>query len=211
MKRRSHCRPGWTLERRLAHYSRIDPISGCRIWHGAINDAGYGTLTLNGRTQRAHRLAWSVEHGPIPDRTDVCHRCDERRCINPDHLFLDSHAANMADRWRKDRARRKLAFADHRARDDVAVIRLYYRGMQMKGELTVEPFDPDAVLSSRAKLGRCRVGTFALRAKVPNPRRRGRKPQGCSDSRPLRRRTTATPPQRMTLGRRLEAQPRRRR
>jgi hypothetical protein len=148
MNKRIHCRPSWTVAQRLAHYSRPDPVSGCHIWHGAANDAGYGTLTLKGRTQRAHRLAWSERHGPIPPHVDVCHRCDERRCVNPDHLFVDSHAANMADRGRKDRARRKLAFADHRTRDDVAVVRLFYRGQQMKGELTVEPFDPGAVLTS---------------------------------------------------------------
>jgi hypothetical protein len=150
-KRRIHCRPSWTLERRLAHYTKVDPISGCHLWQGARNDGGYGTLTVGCRSQRAHRLAWSLRHGPIPLRSDVCHRCDERRCINPEHLFLDSHAANMADRGRKERARRRLAFADHQARDDVAVIRLYYRGVQMKGELTVEPFDPAAVLARPAR------------------------------------------------------------
>ena len=46
----------------------------------------------------------------------------------------------------------KLAFAEHRAKDDVAIVRLYYRGMQMKGELTVEPFDADAVLRTPVAL-----------------------------------------------------------
>jgi len=146
-KRRVHCRSGWSIEQRLVHYTKVDPISGCHLWQGAVNDGGYGTLGIDGRSQRAHRLAWSVRHGPLPPGVDVCHRCDERRCINPEHLFLDSHAANMADRGRKERARRKLAFADHRAKNDVAIIRLYYRGMHMKGELTVEPFDPAAVLA----------------------------------------------------------------
>jgi len=130
-KRRVHCRPCWPLERRLAHYTRVDPISGCHLWQGAVTDGGYGSLAIAGRSQRAHRLAWSLRHGPIPPRMDVCHRCDERRCINPEHLFLDSHARNMADRGRKERARRRLAFADLRSKDDVAIVRLYYRGMQM--------------------------------------------------------------------------------
>ena len=145
MKKRIHCRRGWTLQQRLAHYTRIDPISGCHLWQGAVNDDGYGALTVGGRSHRAHRLAWSLRHGPIPPRLDICHRCDERRCINPDHLFAESHAANMADLSRKDRARRKLAHADRR-RSDVAIVRLYYRGVHMKGELLVEPFDPDGVL-----------------------------------------------------------------
>jgi hypothetical protein len=177
---RIHCRPSWTLERRLAHYTKLDPISGCRIWHGATNDAGYGTLTLNGRTQRAHRLAWSLAHGPVPPRSDVCHRCDERRCINPEHLFIDSHAANMADRGRKERARRKLAFADHRSKDDVATIRLYYRGMQMKGQLTVEPFDADGVLRE-SNAGRHKHVLPRLRGRWRGkPRRRGKAPVALS-------------------------------
>ena len=98
MNKRIHCRPSWTLEQRLAHYTRVDPISGCHLWQGAVNDGGYGTLGVGGRSCRAHRLAWSLKHGPIPPRMDICHRCDERRCINPDHLFVESHAANMADR-----------------------------------------------------------------------------------------------------------------
>ena len=151
--RRVHCKPSWTIAPRLAYYTRPDPVSGCHIWHGVVNDAGYGTLGLKGRSQRAHRLAWSERHGPIPPGVDVCHRCDERRCVNPDHLFVASHASNMADRGRKERARRTLAFADHRVRDDVAVIRLFYRGQQMRGELTVEPFDPDAVLRDASPPG----------------------------------------------------------
>lgn len=167
MKKRIHCRPSWTLQQRLAHYTRVDRISGCHLWQGAVNDGGYGTLGVGGRSRRAHRLAWSLRHGPIPPRMDICHRCDERRCINPDHLFAESHAANMADRGRKDRARRTLAHADRR-RDDVAIVRLYYRGVHMKGELSVEPFNPDAVL--RAARGR-RTGRQPSRRRYSAMRR----------------------------------------
>jgi len=192
--RRVHCKPSWTIARRLAYYTRLDPASGCHIWHGAVNDAGYGTLGLSGHSHRAHRLAWSERHGPIPPGMDICHRCDERRCVNPDHLFVDSHASNMADRGRKDRARRKLAFADHRVRDDVAVIRLFYRGQQMRGELTVEPFDPDSVLGEPSLPG----ARDSDRAQGVEARRRravgvARSPQPAHDRHAALRRPTRQP------------------
>ena len=66
---------------------------------------GYSRLTVPpGRTELAHRFAWTVRHGPIPRGMLLCHRCDERRCVNPHHLFLGSHAINSADRKAKMKA-----------------------------------------------------------------------------------------------------------
>ena len=140
MSTRTPFRRSWTPEERLIHFTRRDPLSGCLIWKGKPNRDGYGCI--RGRTggghNLAHRFAWSVRNGPIPEGSIVCHRCDERRCVNPDHLFLGTPAINGADRKAKMKARAKLP-APPAANEDRAQIRIVYRGVEMVGEVAIRP------------------------------------------------------------------------
>lgn len=78
----------------LATRSVYQP-SGCREWMGARTRAGYGQLRVDGKTIYTHRIAWILEHGPIPVGMDICHRCDNPPCINVGHLFLGTRADNV--------------------------------------------------------------------------------------------------------------------
>lgn len=101
MKRLYRIKP-WAS--RLERYSMPEPNSGCHLWLGKVSRrTGYGHTSYRKRELLAHRAAYEAAHGPIPDGSQVLHKCDVRSCVNPDHLFLGTHSDNMADRNAKKR------------------------------------------------------------------------------------------------------------
>jgi hypothetical protein len=77
--------------------------SGCWEWQGAHDPWGYGNLGVAGVFKKAHRYAYELAVGPIPDGMDVCHRCDNPPCCNPDHLWLGTERQRSHDARTKGR------------------------------------------------------------------------------------------------------------
>lgn len=81
----------------------------CWEWTGAKRGGGYGTMgfyiaeTKKKPHKYAHRIAWELYKGSIPEGMSLCHRCDNPGCVNPEHLFLGTHKDNMNDRDAKGR------------------------------------------------------------------------------------------------------------
>ena len=83
-------------------------LGQCWVWTGYFGDTGYGVLCISRRAYRAHRLSWLLHCGLIPDdKPCVCHHCDNRLCVRPSHLFVETKAGNNADMDRKGRRYRE--------------------------------------------------------------------------------------------------------
>lgn len=98
-------------------WNNVDRSSkdGCWPWLKWCDTTGYGRFSLRNKGHAAHRFAWELAYGPIPDGLWVLHKCDNPPCVNPAHLFLGTHRDNMDDATTKGRMRsgtEKLSFED---------------------------------------------------------------------------------------------------
>mgnify|MGYP001587001641 CR=1 FL=1 len=95
------------VERFWAHVAPAETPTGCLLWIGSCNPDGYGTFHRKPYVS-AHRFAWAVAYGTIPDGLSVLHRCDTPPCVNVNHLFLGTQGDNMTDAAQKGRKAIKI-------------------------------------------------------------------------------------------------------
>lgn len=101
MEQQANNRPNRrSLEDRF--WSRVLRTDECWLWLGHLSDGGYGRMSVGSKSRNAHRVAWLIHHGD-PGALDVLHRCDNRQCVRPDHLFLGTAQDNVDDMIRKGR------------------------------------------------------------------------------------------------------------
>jgi hypothetical protein len=133
----------------------------CWEWSSCKNNGGYGQLAVTGRSESAHRVSWVIEHGEIPHSegyhgTCVLHRCDNRSCVNPGHLFLGTQKDNMNDMDAKGRENRPKGIDHHRAvltDEDVRRIRTIGKavtGLALADEFGVHPSQISRILNRRS-------------------------------------------------------------
>jgi hypothetical protein len=118
-----------TLEERF--WAKVDKTDACWNWAAAKGRHGYGVIATEGKygsPQLAHRVSWELHNGPIPHHDSahgmcVLHRCDNRVCVNPGHLFLGTHQDNMTDRDQKGRSAPQVGELNHNAKLTSSIVR----------------------------------------------------------------------------------------
>lgn len=90
-------------DRFWAKVSKPADGNGCWEWTAVLNEAGYGVFGVPGGIDRAHRISWRLKFGAIDAGMFICHKCDNRKCVNPDHLFQGSPRDNVLDMRSKGR------------------------------------------------------------------------------------------------------------
>jgi len=88
--------------------SVVNPETGCWEWEGEISSAGYGNIYWDKSSWTATRLVYTALHGALGKELDMCHNCDNRKCVNPDHLRADTRLNNQLEASAKKRLRGQL-------------------------------------------------------------------------------------------------------
>ena len=127
--------------------------SGCWLWQGAIDKAGYGRYNWNGTNTNAHRVSYIQHVGEVPEGLVVRHACDVRHCVNPKHLVVGTQADNMQDKVDRGRSLRGEKHPSSKLSDDCVELIRSFRGF-IKGTELSKMFNVSSATISYAQSGK---------------------------------------------------------
>jgi len=138
--------------------NKIKKTDTCHRWISAKTKDGYGVMWLNGKIIRAHRFSYIINKGNIPKGLLVCHTCDIRDCVNPDHLFLGTYKDNNNDRDKKNRTKTlkggECTMAKIGEKDVLEIRKKYipfkYTGLQIAREYGISQPNVSAIITRRS-------------------------------------------------------------
>lgn len=133
------CRPGYE-EQEVRFLKLVEKTARCWLWRGGkSSENGYGRVQIKGGRELTHRLSYAIYKGDLVEGVFVCHTCDNRLCVNPDHLFLGSHLENVADCIIKGRNTRGDKHGARKLSEDAVreMRRLYALGNYTQQQLAV--------------------------------------------------------------------------
>jgi hypothetical protein len=110
------------------------PGDGCWEWIGAKHTGGYGQLRVSGVLKTTHRLSWEIHKGEVPAGLWVLHKCDNRACVRPEHLFVGTGLQNVRDTVAKGRHRGRTS-KDIIAKDNIVQKRIRYLEQALRSQV----------------------------------------------------------------------------
>lgn len=135
-------RPICRFWKRVNKDGPVHPVYGqCWTWTGSTNQDGYGSFGDGNRVHKVHRWAYEELVGPIPNKLQVLHRCDNPPCVRPDHFFLGTQQGNIQDMVDKDRQAKPAGETNGRSKlteEDVRDVLRRYRRWSYHGNNALE-------------------------------------------------------------------------
>ena len=124
-------------------FNKVDSMQAgeCWNWDSTISDHGYGDFWCLGKRCRAHRISWEIYYGEIPEGILVLHKCDNKRCINPAHLYLGTNSDNMKDYLERSKDPTIGCFHSRLTSDEVELVNILYRNKKLNQTQLAEFLD----------------------------------------------------------------------
>lgn len=116
-------------------WEKVNKTTTCWNWIAGKNNYGYGVFGITGtKVKLATHVSFEIENGPIPEGACVLHKCDNRACVNPNHLFLGTRNDNMQDMINKNRAKHPKGEDNHSILKEFEVIEIRNKSIEFSTE-----------------------------------------------------------------------------